>query len=99
MVMVSIALTEGAVVGISTILVRHIWGRLYSSEGEVVQYVAKMMPLLAVSDFLDGFQCVLSGPQLTNLFCTSALNPDFRQAPTYDNKDQINKQNLRLLDS
>lgn len=91
MVMVCIALTEGTAVGISTILVRHIWGRLYSTEGEVIRYVAKMMPLLAVSDFLDGFQCVLSGPQPTNLFCSSALNPDFRQTPTYNNKDWINK--------
>ncbi|KAK4763200.1 hypothetical protein SAY86_008968 [Trapa natans] len=61
LVMVVIALTEGAAVAITTISVRHIWGRLYSTEGEVIQYVAKMMPLLALSDFLDGFQCVLSG--------------------------------------
>ena len=44
-----------------TILVRHVWGRLYSDEDEVVNYVAKLMLLLAISDFLDGFQCVLSG--------------------------------------
>ncbi|PKI69401.1 hypothetical protein CRG98_010199 [Punica granatum] len=61
LVMVSIALTEGVIVGVTTILVRHVWGRLYSSEGEVIKYVAKMMPLLALSVFLDGFQCVLSG--------------------------------------
>ncbi|KAK4763465.1 hypothetical protein SAY87_012903 [Trapa incisa] len=61
LVMVVIALTEGAAVAITTISVRHIWGRLYSTEGEVIQYVAKMMPLLALSDLLDGFQCVLSG--------------------------------------
>ncbi|KAK2970473.1 hypothetical protein RJ640_028562 [Escallonia rubra] len=27
----------------------------------MIGYVAKMMPLLALSDFLEGFQCVLSG--------------------------------------
>ncbi|KAJ4825173.1 Protein DETOXIFICATION 16 [Turnera subulata] len=60
-VMIVIALSEGTVVGIITILVRKVWGKLYSNEEEVVSYVARMMPLLALSDFLDGFQCVLSG--------------------------------------
>lgn len=60
-VMVVVAVVEGAVVGTGTILVRHVWGKLYSNEEEVISYVAKMMPLLALSDFLDGFQCVLSG--------------------------------------
>ncbi|KAJ0039118.1 hypothetical protein Pint_22183 [Pistacia integerrima] len=60
-VMIIIAITEGATVGITTILVRHVWGKVYSNEAEVIKYVAKMMPLLALSDFLDGFQCVLSG--------------------------------------
>ncbi|XP_011070680.1 protein DETOXIFICATION 16 isoform X1 [Sesamum indicum] len=57
----AIATSEGVIVGITTILVRHIWGKLYSNEDEVIKYVAKIMPLLALSDFLDGFQCVLSG--------------------------------------
>jgi MATE family multidrug resistance protein len=60
--MIIIALSEGAAVGITTILVRQVWGNLYSNEEEVITYVANMMPLLALSDFLDGFQCVLSGP-------------------------------------
>jgi MATE family multidrug resistance protein len=60
--MIIIALSEGAAVGITTILVRQVWGNLYSNEAEVITYVANMMPLLALSDFLDGFQCVLSGP-------------------------------------
>ncbi|MFS7959539.1 putative multi antimicrobial extrusion protein [Helianthus anomalus] len=60
-VVVVIAILEGLVVGSITILVRHVWGRLYSDDEEVINYVATMMPLLALSDFLDGFQCVLSG--------------------------------------
>lgn len=60
-VMVIIAILEGILVAIITILVRRVWGKLYSNEQEVIQYVAQMMPLLALSDFLDGFQCVLSG--------------------------------------
>lgn len=60
-VMVMMSISEGIVVAAITILVRHAWGRLYSNEDEVVSYVAKMMLLLALSDFLDGFQCALSG--------------------------------------
>ncbi|KAL6007392.1 hypothetical protein ACLOJK_032889 [Asimina triloba] len=32
-----------------------------SNEEEVVKYVARMMPVLATSNFLDGIQCLLSG--------------------------------------
>ncbi|KAL7588493.1 hypothetical protein Lser_V15G37164 [Lactuca serriola] len=60
-VVVVIAILEGLIVGTITILVRNVWGKLYSNDDEVIKYVAKMMPLLALSDFLDGFQCVLSG--------------------------------------
>ena len=60
-VMITLALLEGTTIGITTLLVCNIWGKLYSKEEEVIKYVAKMMPLLALSDFLDGFQCVLSG--------------------------------------
>ncbi|XP_010279420.1 PREDICTED: protein DETOXIFICATION 16-like isoform X2 [Nelumbo nucifera] len=57
----AIALTEGLIIATATISVRGVWGRLYSNEEEVISYVANMMPLLALSDFLDGIQCVLSG--------------------------------------
>ncbi|XP_077220333.1 protein DETOXIFICATION 16-like [Tasmannia lanceolata] len=54
-------ITEGAIVVLTTILVRGVWGYLYSNEEEVVKYVTSMMPVLAISNFLDGVQCVLSG--------------------------------------
>ncbi|KAM2330043.1 hypothetical protein ACFX1X_020929 [Malus domestica] len=60
-VMTAMALLEGAGIATATVLVRFVWGKLYSNENEVIVYVARMMPLLALSDFLDGFQCVLSG--------------------------------------
>lgn len=63
-VMTIMALSEGAAIATATVLVRYVWGKLYSNENEVIIYVAKMMPLLALSDFLDGFQCVLSGPNI-----------------------------------
>ncbi|KAL5553344.1 hypothetical protein UlMin_040745 [Ulmus minor] len=61
LVAVIVALSEGTCLGIVTILARNFWGKLFSNEKEVISYVAKIMPLLALSDFLDGFQCVLSG--------------------------------------
>ncbi|XP_024032739.1 protein DETOXIFICATION 16 [Morus notabilis] len=53
--------TEALLVGLVLILIRNIWGYAYSNEIEVVKYVAKMMPILAGSHFLEGLQCVLSG--------------------------------------
>ena len=60
-VVVVMAITEGTLVGLLLILIRNVWGYAYSNETEVVKYVAIMMPILAVSNFLDGLQCVLSG--------------------------------------
>jgi MATE family multidrug resistance protein len=71
-VMIVIAIIEGSAVVLVTILVRNVWGKLYSNEDEVIKYVAKMMPLLALSDFLDGFQCVLSGNSHSSLIGYSA---------------------------
>lgn len=61
-----IAATEGTVIATITILLRNVWGKLYSNEEEVIEYVARILPLLALSDFLDGFQCVLSGKDKRN---------------------------------
>ncbi|KAK1326850.1 MATE efflux family protein LAL5 [Acorus calamus] len=56
-----IAIGEGIILGVTTILLRDVWGYLYSNEDEVVKYVAAMKPVLATSDFMDGIQCALSG--------------------------------------
>ncbi|XP_054820182.1 protein DETOXIFICATION 16-like [Prosopis cineraria] len=55
------AIIEGILIGTVLILIRNIWGHAYSKEVEVVKYVATMLPILALSNFLDGLQCVLSG--------------------------------------
>lgn len=52
---------EGILVGFLMILLRDIWGRVYSEEEDVIRYLATMMPTVAVSSFLDGVQSVLSG--------------------------------------
>ncbi|KAK7314618.1 hypothetical protein VNO77_33145 [Canavalia gladiata] len=56
-----LVLAEGIIIVLFMILLRKIWGNLYSSEIEVIKYVAAMMPILAISTFLDGVQSVLSG--------------------------------------
>ncbi|XP_023912822.2 protein DETOXIFICATION 16-like [Quercus suber] len=60
-VVLVMAITEGMLVGLLMILLRNIWGHVYSHEQEVVKYVAVMMPIVALSSFLDGIQGVLSG--------------------------------------
>ncbi|KAI3712600.1 hypothetical protein L1987_71160 [Smallanthus sonchifolius] len=60
-VVLVVVLIVGILVGLVLILIRNIWGYAYSNEVEVVEYVAAMMPILAISNFLDGLQCVLSG--------------------------------------
>ncbi|KAF4360083.1 hypothetical protein G4B88_005236 [Cannabis sativa] len=62
MVVVSvIVIIEGLVVGISIILLRKMWAELYSNDKNVVKIVSSLMPFLAMSCFLNGFQTVLSG--------------------------------------
>lgn len=60
-VVMVMAIGVGITIGIVLLSIRNVWGRAYSNEKEVVKYVAKMMPLLAISNFADGLQCVLSG--------------------------------------
>jgi len=52
---------EALVIGSALFSIRNVWGYAYSNEGEVVDYVSSMMPLLASSTVLDGVQGVLSG--------------------------------------
>ncbi|KAI4347230.1 hypothetical protein L6164_008059 [Bauhinia variegata] len=60
-VVLVMTIIEGILVGTVLILIRNVWGYAYSNEVEVVGYIAIMLPILAVSNFLDGIQCVLSG--------------------------------------
>ncbi|XP_072961438.1 protein DETOXIFICATION 16-like [Typha angustifolia] len=56
-----LAIAEGLIVGLALVLLRGIWGYVYSNEEEVVKYVAIMLPILATSHIFDGIQSVLSG--------------------------------------
>lgn len=57
----TIAVIEGLLVATVLVLIRNVWGYAYSNEQEVVKYVADVVPIISVSSFLDGLQCVLSG--------------------------------------
>lgn len=61
LVVMSFSIVESILVGSVLILIRKIWGFAYSSDPEVVRYVASMLPILALSHSLDSFQSVLSG--------------------------------------
>ena len=60
-IVIFLAVTEGLLVSLISIAARSTWGYLYTHEEEVVRYLASIMPLLAVSNFMDGIQAVLSG--------------------------------------
>uniref|UniRef100_M8BYF9 Protein TRANSPARENT TESTA 12 n=1 Tax=Aegilops tauschii TaxID=37682 RepID=M8BYF9_AEGTA len=48
-------------VSLAIILVRNLWGYAYSNDKEVVEYISKIMPIIAVALLFDDMQCVLSG--------------------------------------
>ncbi|KAG9136216.1 hypothetical protein Leryth_003814 [Lithospermum erythrorhizon] len=54
-------LAEIIVVGTTLYSCRHVFGHVYSSDLEVVQYVTRMTPLLCISIVIDGLQSALSG--------------------------------------
>ncbi|PAN37383.1 hypothetical protein GQ55_7G081500 [Panicum hallii var. hallii] len=60
-VVMVLALLVGILVGLVMVLARNLWGYAYSSEEEVVEYIARMMPILAVAFVFDDLQGVLSG--------------------------------------
>jgi MATE family multidrug resistance protein len=64
-VVVCMTLSQGVVLAIIMILLRNIWGYAYSSEKEVVTYIARMFPILALSFLVDGLNGSLSGKPLS----------------------------------
>ncbi|KAI3759427.1 hypothetical protein L6452_07236 [Arctium lappa] len=60
-VVMFLAVTEGIFVSLFLVAIRHIWGYMFTNEEEVVSYLSAIMPVLALSNFMDGIQGVLSG--------------------------------------
>ncbi|BAF26308.1 Os10g0345100, partial [Oryza sativa Japonica Group] len=60
-VVMYMALSEGLVISFTMFLLRNVWGYMYSNEQEVVTYIARMLPILDISFFIDGLHSSLSG--------------------------------------
>ncbi|AET05535.1 putative multi antimicrobial extrusion protein [Medicago truncatula] len=60
-VALSISFIAALFMVLSMILARKVWGHLYSDDKQVIRYVSAMMPILAISSFLDAIQSTLSG--------------------------------------
>ncbi|XP_021292586.1 protein DETOXIFICATION 16-like [Herrania umbratica] len=60
-IVVLLAVSEGLSLSIIAVALRGTLGYLYTNEEEVVRYLASVMPVLALSNFMDGIQGVLSG--------------------------------------
>jgi MATE family multidrug resistance protein len=71
-VVMCMALSSGFLLALAMILLRSVWGHVYSNEKEVVAYIAKMMPVLAISFFIDGIHGSLSGGQPDIIYILNA---------------------------
>ncbi|GKB37808.1 DETOXIFICATION 16-like protein [Tanacetum coccineum] len=60
-VSLSLVITEVLVTGLALVASRRVWASLYTYEAEVVSYISLVMPVLALSNIMDGIQGVLSG--------------------------------------
>lgn len=69
----STAFIEGLLMVVSMIVARNVWGHVYSNDKEVMRYVSDMMPILAISSFLDAIQSTLSGKIYTCMHLENRL--------------------------
>ncbi|KAK8714637.1 hypothetical protein V6N13_041988 [Hibiscus sabdariffa] len=60
-VVLVLAVSQGILFGLVLMLVRDILGYAYSNDARVVAYVSTIIPILSISNLVDGVQCVLSG--------------------------------------
>ncbi|KAG7545128.1 Multi antimicrobial extrusion protein [Arabidopsis suecica] len=63
-VVVATVVVEGIMIGSVLLAIRNKLGYAFSSDPKVIKYVASMIPIVAAGNFLDGFQCVLSGSSI-----------------------------------
>ncbi|MCO5584104.1 hypothetical protein L7F22_038027 [Adiantum nelumboides] len=56
-----VASCEALLVSVAFISLRNVLGKVYSKDEEVIEYIARMMPILGVSSMLDSIQGLLSG--------------------------------------
>ena len=63
-VVLVLGLVEGIALGVLLISLRNQWGFVYTNEPQVIQYLSSIMPILAISNFMDAIQGVLSGTHI-----------------------------------
>ncbi|XP_031474351.1 protein DETOXIFICATION 16-like isoform X1 [Nymphaea colorata] len=56
-----LVIVQATLVSMTIIFIRGVWGYAFSNDKEVAAYVADIMPLLALTAFVDAIGCVLSG--------------------------------------
>lgn len=56
-----LAVIETVIVSLTLFFCRHVVGRAYSNEREVVNYIGAMAPLICLSIVTDSLQAVVSG--------------------------------------
>ncbi|KAK8913814.1 MATE efflux family protein 7 [Platanthera zijinensis] len=56
-----IGTVEAMLLGMTIILMRNTWGQLVSKDKEVISHMASVMPLVAVVQIIDAYQCVFAG--------------------------------------
>lgn len=60
-VAVSLGLTEGLLIATSLYALRSVWGKGFTQEQEIIDYVAACLPLIAIMHLMNSVQGVLSG--------------------------------------
>lgn len=60
-VALGIAMLGAVVLASVLVLIRKVWAKAYSDEDDVIDYVASLLPLLAISALLDSLLAVISG--------------------------------------
>ncbi|CAN0900405.1 Protein DETOXIFICATION 16 [Linum grandiflorum] len=56
-----LSIAQGLSLSLILVLVRHAWGFVYTNDEELAAYIAAVIPVLAVSNFMDALQAVFSG--------------------------------------
>jgi Na+-driven multidrug efflux pump len=70
---ISLTISQAFVMSILYLFLRNVLGRAFSSDTEVIQNVAVLIKLLAISTFLDSIQGILSGARLTLASMSSSM--------------------------
>lgn len=70
-----LSLSVSVAIAVALVIARHVAGRLFTDDDDVVAYVANICPLLALSICLDATQTILSGKSIIITATTNALHP------------------------